>query len=90
MTVNLKDSEVAKFRNGNKVAVVNEDDGISLKYEQASSSILYIGEGLFGALTSEPKWRIKKIETLTNTVTITCASSQFDQVWDNRAVLTYV
>ena len=71
-----------------KVAVVTEDDGIGLIYEQASSTIIYLGEGLFGALTSEPKWKIKKIDTSSGVV-IKSASKAFDQIWNDRAGLTY-
>jgi hypothetical protein len=72
-----------------KVAVTNEDDASGLRVDQASSTVIYLGEGLFGALTSEAKWKIKKID-LSSGVVITAASEEFNQIWDNRASLTYV
>lgn len=87
------DREFDKFREANngksKVAVTHEDDSSGLRVDQSSSTIIYLGEGLFGALTSEAKWKIKKID-LSSGVAITSSSENFDQIWDNRASLTYV
>jgi hypothetical protein len=88
------DREYQKFRDAGevgktKVAVTYEDDSSGLIVDQVSSTIIYLGEGLFGALTSEAKWKIKKID-LSSGVRITSASTDFDQVWDNRASLIYV
>lgn len=60
-----------------------------LLFEQASSTVLYLAEGLFGALPSEAKWKIKKID-LSSGVQITSASAGFDQIWNDRAALNYV
>jgi hypothetical protein len=65
------------------------DLGVALRFEQASSVILYLATGLFGALESEAKWKIQKID-ITSGVSIKNASQDFDQIWDNRASLTYV
>jgi hypothetical protein len=51
---------------------------------------MYLAEGNFGALDSEPKWKIKKIEILGPIVSIKLASAEFDKIWDDRLVLTYV
>jgi hypothetical protein len=61
----------------------------SLRVDQASSTIIYLGQALFGALDSEAKWQIKKID-LSSGVSIKNASDSFDQIWNNRASLTYV
>lgn len=93
MQNSVKDREFDRFRPASggksKVAVTNEDDSSGLRVDQASSTVIYLGEGLFGALTSEAKWKIKKID-LSSGVAITAASESFDQIWDNRAGLTYV
>lgn len=88
------DREFQKFRDTGKVgetkvAVTNEDDAAGLIVDQVSSTLIYLGEGLFGALPSEPKWKIKKID-LSSGVRITLASDDFDQIWNDRASLTYV
>lgn len=72
-----------------KIATSSEDSSSGLRVDQASSTVIYLGEGLFGALTSEAKWKIKKIN-LESGVVITAASETYNQIWDNRASLTYV
>ena len=62
----------------------------SLQVDEVSSSLIYLGEGTFGALTSEAKWKIKKIVITGSTVSIKNASDAFDQIWDDRVALTYV
>jgi hypothetical protein len=83
------DSYRPALNDKSKVAVTTESDSSGLRVDQANSTTIYLGEGLFGALTSEAKWLIKKID-LTNGVVITAASQDFNQIWDNRASLTYV
>jgi hypothetical protein len=93
MQSEIKSREYDKFReadNGkSKVAVNLESDSSGLIVDTVSSTLIYIGEGTFGALTSEPKWLIKKID-LSSGVVIKAASKDFNQVWDDRASLTYV
>lgn len=90
---NINNLEKDKFRDGpndtSRVAVVSESDGVSLNVDTVSSTLIYIGEGIFGALNNEPKWKISKID-LTSGVSIRLASNDFDQIWDDRAGLTYV
>lgn len=72
--------------------LVPGDSGVKddeLIFDQNTSTILYLGTATFGALTSEARWKIKKIDTSTG-VRITLASDDFDQIWDNRVSLTYV
>ena len=89
----VQDREFDKFRSADndksKIAVTLEDSSSGLIVDQATSTTIYLGEGLFGALTSEAKWKIKKID-LSSGVRITSASVDFNQIWDNRASLTYV
>lgn len=66
------------------------DPTLSLRFDEVSANIMYLAEGLFGALDSEAKWKIKKIEITGGYVSIKNASDDFDQVWTNRASLTYV
>ena len=93
LTSSKTDRDFNKYRdaggNNTKVAVTLEDQELGLIVDQASSTIIYLGEGLYGALTSEAKWKIKKID-LSSGVRITCSSELFDQIWDDRAALTYV
>ncbi len=52
-------------------------------------SIDYVGEAAIGTATSAASWRIKKIDSTTGIVIQWAGTGVFDQVWDNRASLTY-
>ena len=89
----VKDNELSKFRGVDgrkKVAVTLEDDVSPLRFDEVSSSEMYLATGLVAATNSEAKWKIQKI-TVSGTVTsIKYASNDFDQIWDNRTGLSYV
>lgn len=57
----------------------------------ASASITYIGEAAIGVLQSAPFWRIRKLTTTGNIVVTTWAdiNEEYDNVWNDRASLTY-
>lgn len=59
--------------------------------DEASATITYIGEAVPSATVSQPLWRIKKIDSTTNPTTIYFADADddFDNVWNDRATLTY-
>lgn len=58
--------------------------------DQASSSVIYIGEAAPGTPTSSASWRIKRVETIGQIIDIRFAGSGAStQIWDNRAGLTY-
>ena len=63
---------------------------LSLRFDEASPTVMYLAEGTFGALDSEAKWKIKKIEITGSLVSIKNASDAFDQIRDDRLVLSYV
>lgn len=52
-------------------------------------SIDYVGEASIGTATSASSWRIKKVDSTTGIVVQWAGSGVFDQVWDNRASLSY-
>jgi hypothetical protein len=86
-----------------KVAVSIEQDisnpipvsGVTLKLklilEEISSSLSYLGEAVPGTLDSDALWRISKIETISGVTTVSFADgdASFDNIWDDRATLTY-
>lgn len=49
----------------------------------------YIGEAAIGTATSAASWRIKRVDNTTGVVIQWAGTGTFDQVWDNRASLTY-
>lgn len=59
--------------------------------DQATADILYVGVADIGSSNASAVWQIKKVETVGNVTTTTYAdgNSNFDNVWNNRATLTY-
>lgn len=58
------------------------------RIDRVSSTVVYIGLGAHGSLTSAAAWRICRVSIQgTQTVTEYANGGAFDQVWDNRASL---
>ncbi len=53
-----------------------------------TANIIYIGKADHGVATSAGEWFIRKIVTA-NGADITSVGTGFDQVWDDRASLSY-
>jgi hypothetical protein len=61
--------------------------------DQASATILYLGEAVPESLENQAVWRIQRIESDVNgdvTDVRFAEGGLFDQIWDNRASLNYV
>ena len=66
--------------------------GMALLYDDVGSGIAYQGWAEPGTATSAASWRIRKIDSSADPdITITWADGDrsFDNVWDNRAALSY-
>jgi hypothetical protein len=63
----------------------------SVVVDEASATIIYIGEATPGTATSSATWRVKRVDSATITAEILYADGDdtFDNVWDNRAALSY-
>ena len=63
---------------------------LTLLLDEASATVSYIGEAAPASSTSAAVWRIRKLDT-TSGVNLLYAdgNTRFDNVWDNRASLTY-
>lgn len=62
------------------------------RFDQYDATTGYLGEAVVGASSAVAAWRIQKLVFgVDGDVTITWAdgNSQFDNIWDNRAGLTY-
>lgn len=64
-------------------------------WDGADPLVNYMGEASFGSATSDPVWRITRLtfSGLDNSdLTLECAdgNDEFDNVWDDRLVLTYL
>ena len=49
----------------------------------------YIGEASIGTATSAASWRIKKVDSASGTIITWAGTGIFNQIWDNRASLSY-
>lgn len=62
----------------------------STRIDEASATVTYIGNALCGSVTSAAVWQIKKIDSASGTsITFADGDPQFNNIWDNRAALTY-
>lgn len=60
------------------------------RIDQADSTTIYIGKSSATALVSEAVWRISKVDTTSYlTVTFADGNGNYDNVWNNRASLSY-
>ena len=64
----------------------------ALIMEDTGTGILYVGTAPIGAALSDPVWKIKQILTSGLVLRILWADgdSQYDNIWDSRASLTYL
>ena len=60
---------------------------VEKKLIEDTGTYVYIGYAPRGTATSSASWFIERIDTDGNK---TSASADYDQVWDNRASLTYL
>lgn len=61
------------------------------RVDEASATVTYVGEAAAGSATSGAVWLIKKIdETSGIVITFADGNTNYDNVWDNRAALTYL
>jgi hypothetical protein len=60
-------------------------------YEEASSTVSYLGKAAPGTATSAASWKISKITISGSLTSITYAdsNSDYDNIWDNRGSLSY-
>lgn len=72
--------------------VTSFDTIYSIRVDDVSASVTYVGEASLGAPESFPIWRIKKLETIGSLFKITWADGNqaFDNIWDDRSSLTYL
>jgi hypothetical protein len=60
------------------------------RVDEASGTVTYVGQAPTGTATSAALWQIQKIDTSSGTaVTWADGDAGFDNVWDDRATLTY-
>ena len=80
-----------------QVSANNLQEIISLTEEKAlivevSGGTTYVGKAPPGSITSEARWQVSRIVVAGGTTTVTWADGNltYDNIWDNRASLTYL
>lgn len=68
------------------------DSQKALRLDEVSSTLTYVGDAAVGVTDSAAAWRIKRLLTTGTVLEITWADGNefYDNVWDDRASLTYV
>lgn len=63
-----------------------------IRFDGDSATVNYIGEAAFGSPTSSAVWRIKRLTLTGDSFVLDWAegNDNFDNIWDNRASLTYL
>jgi hypothetical protein len=59
------------------------------RLDEISTTVNYIGSAPVGSATSSATWLIKRLTVSGTQTIIQFASASYNQVWDNRASLTY-
>lgn len=64
---------------------------LNTQIDAATAGTVYIGKAAIGTATSAAQWQVQKILTSGGVTTITWAdgNQKFDNIWDNRASLSY-
>jgi len=64
----------------------------AVRLDEVSSTLSYVGHAAVGTIDSDSDWRIMKLEKTGNITSTTYADGDenFDNVWNDRASLTYV
>lgn len=68
-----------------------DDKQYSTRVDEASATVTYVGQAAIGSAEGDAKWRIKRI-TVTGAITdikYAGGTEQFNQIWTNRAALSY-
>lgn len=74
-------------------ALTTQGASEALRVDVASPTITYVGKAPLSSSTVSSVWRIQRLTTgATGSVTVEWAdgNSLYDNVWDNRASLTYL
>lgn len=62
-----------------------------LRIDETDGSVFYAGQAAPGSLTSSPVWQIQRLTLGASSIDVVFADGDngFDNVYDNRASLTY-
>lgn len=94
MSLSVKDKELAKFRGPDseiKVAITDESTLYYVAIDEVSKNLSYIGKAVIASSQSSAVWQITRLQTTGNITLLQYADgdNSFDNIWNNRASLTY-
>lgn len=74
-----------------KNGLVTDSNDYAVQIDVVSSSVTYVGKAVIATATSAASWQVKKISVSGTVTSITWAggANSFNQIWDNRASLSY-
>lgn len=72
-------------------AIPTSGAALAIQTDDAGGGVTYVGEAAIGSATSGALWRIKRITIVSADAAIEWADGDgsFDNIWDNRAALSY-
>ena len=66
------------------------ESALAVRIDDSNDPTTYIGKAPIGSATSSAVWQVAKLDTTSGLVkTWADSNASFDNVWDNRASLTY-
>ena len=73
------------------LTVQEGQDNYAIQIDEIDANTIYIGRAEEGTLSADPYWQIKKISIVGTVTSILWADGDdnFDNVWNNRASLSY-
>jgi len=93
ITQEIKEELVVVSGQAGPPGINEEDMTYSKRVDFISDNLLYKGEADVGTLTTSPGWRVRRI-TLGNDGDVTeewaDGDALFNNIWDNRTILTYI
>lgn len=80
----------ASMNNTDKLQIYYDapDDAVIID-ETSSTTYTYFGFAVPATATSAAKWKVKRLTNSTSTFTWADGDDQYDNIWDNRASLSY-
>lgn len=82
-------NENLKFVQTADQAAVITGSAIEILKVDDAGAVTYIGNALPGTATSAASWRIKRITDATGDIVWADGNGNYDNIWDNRAALSY-
>ena len=84
----LTDFDVRALEIGGKKVQMFLPDALATRIDEGAT-YTYIGHALPGTATSAAYWRIQRLTNANDTIVFADGDGNFNNIWDDRAALTY-